>query len=254
MPGTSPAEPSVLVIDRSAVGTRVSLSVAELFAAVGSVIPAATVAVAVLAKVPVAVDAIVAVSVNVAVPLGSRSAVVAMLPDPDAGHVDPAEAEHVHVAPESVAGSVSAMAVAIAADGPAFEATIVYVTVDPGIAVALPSVLVIDTSARRLMVVVSVAELFAGVGSVAPPGKATPAVFDNVPVAVEMRVAFTVKVTEPPDRTLTEAAMLPDPEAGQLEPADAEHVHVTPVRLTGMVSVTVADVIADGPAFDETMV
>jgi hypothetical protein len=81
------------------------------------------------------------------VPLGNRSAVVAMLPEPDVGHVDPADAEHVHVAPERVAGSVSAIAVASAADGPAFEATIVYVTVDPGIAVALASVLVIDTSA-----------------------------------------------------------------------------------------------------------
>lgn len=114
-----------MVMDRSAVGMSVSVSVAELLAAVGSVIPAATVAVAVLAKVPVAVDAIVAVRVIVAVPLGSRSTVVAMFPDPDAGQDEPAEAEHVHVAPERVAGSVSAMAVAIAADGPAFEATIV---------------------------------------------------------------------------------------------------------------------------------
>ena len=125
MPGTSPAEPSVLVIDRSAVGTKVSVSVAVLLAAVGSVIPAATATVAVLARVPVAVEAIVAVRVNVAVPLGRRSTVVLMLPLPDAGHVEPAEAVHVHVAPDNVAGNVSVTVVARAAEGPAFEATMV---------------------------------------------------------------------------------------------------------------------------------
>ena len=246
MPGTSPAAPSVLVIDRSAVGFNVSVSVAVLFAAAGSVMPAATATVAVFANVPVAVEAIVAVSVNVAMPLGSRSTVVLMLPEPEAGHVDPAEAVHVHVAPERLAGTVSVTVVAMAADGPAFDATIVYVTVDPGIAVALPSVLVIDTSARRVIVVVSVAELFAGFGSVAE--------LETVPVAVDSTVALTVNVTEPPERTLTEAEMLPEPEAGQLEPADAVHVHVTPERLAGMVSETVALVMADGPAFEATTV
>jgi hypothetical protein len=114
-----------LVIDRSAVGVRVSVSVAELFPAVGSVMPAATVAVAVFANEPVAVEAIVAVSVNVAVPLGNRSTVVLMLPLPDAGQDEPAEAVHVHVEPESVPGNVSVMVVPIAADGPALETTIV---------------------------------------------------------------------------------------------------------------------------------
>ena len=125
VPGTSPVAPSVLVIERSAVGTNVSVSVAVLLAAVGSVTPAETAADAVFASDPVAVDAIVAVNVNVAVPLGSRSTVVLMLPLPEAGHVDPADAAHVQVAPDNDAGNVSVMAVAIAADGPAFEAAIV---------------------------------------------------------------------------------------------------------------------------------
>jgi hypothetical protein len=254
VPGTSPIAPSVLVIDRSAVGVNVSVSVAVLFATVGSVMPAATAAVAVFVSVPVAVEAIVAVNVNVAVPLGRRSTVVLMLPLPDAGQVDPADAAHVHVAPDKVPGSVSVMAVARAADGPAFDATIVYVTVEPGIAVALPSVLVIATSARRVMVVVSVAELFAGVGSVDPPGSATDAVLDNVPVAVETIVALTVKVTVPPASTFAVAEMLPDPDAGQLDPAEAAQVHVTPDSDGGIVSVTVAPVIADGPAFEVTIV
>jgi methyl coenzyme M reductase subunit C len=254
VPGPSLVAPSVLEMDRSAVGTNVSVSVTVLFAAVGSVVPAATAAVAVFAREPVAVDEIVAVSVNVAVPLGSRSTVVLMLPLPEAGQVDPAEATHVHVAPDNVPGNVSVMVVASAADGPAFDATIVYVTVEPGTSVALPSVLVIDTSARRVIVVVSVAVLFAGVGSVEPPGNATDAVFDSVPVAVDATVALTVNVALPAASTLTEAEMLPEPEAGQLEPAKAVQVHVAPVRLAGSVSVRVAPVIADGPAFDATMV
>jgi hypothetical protein len=243
-----------LVIERSAVGTNESVSVAELLPAAGSVIPAATATVAVLASEPVAVDAMVAVRVNVAVPLGNKSTVALMLPLPDAGHVEPAEAEHVHVAPDSAAGTVSVTVEPIAADGPALDATIVYVTDVPGISVALPSVLVMETSARRVMVVVSVAELLAGVGSVDPPGSATAAVFDNVPVAVEMTVALTENVVVPPARRLTEAEMLPEPDAGQLEPTDAEQVHVAPDKLAGNVSVTVALVMADGPAFDVTIV
>jgi hypothetical protein len=254
VPGTSPVAPSVFVIDRSAVGVSVSVSVAELFAGVGSVTPAATAAVALLTSEPVAVDAIVAVRVNVAVPAGNRSTVVAMFPMPDAGHVEPADAAHVHVDPDNEPGKVSVMVVPTAADAPAFEATMVYVTLEPGTSVALPSVLVIDTSALRVTVVVSVAELLAGVGSVDPPGRATAAVFDSVPVAVETTVALTVNVTEPAARTLTDSAMLPEPDAGQLEPADAVQVHVTPVRLAGTVSVTVAVVIAEGPAFDATIV
>jgi len=125
VPGTSPVAPSVLVIDRSAVGTNVSVSVAVLLAVFGSVTPAATVAVAVLGSDPVAVEDTVAVRVNVAVPLGNRSTVVAMLPVPEEGHVDPADAVHVHVAPDSVPGRVSATAVANAADGPAFDTAIV---------------------------------------------------------------------------------------------------------------------------------
>jgi hypothetical protein len=243
-----------LVIERSAVGTNESVSVAELLPAAGSVVPTATTTVAVLANEPVAVDAMVAVRVNVAVPLGNRSIVALMLPLPDTGHVEPAEAEHVHVAPDRDAGTVSVTVEPIAADGPALDATIVYVTDVPGISVALPSVLVMETSARRVMVVVSVAELLAGVGSVDPPGRATAAVFDNVPVAVEMTVALTENVAVPPARRLTEAEMLPEPDAGQLEPTDAEHVQVAPDKLAGNVSVTVALVMADGPAFDVTIV
>jgi hypothetical protein len=125
--------------------------------------------------------------------------------------------------------------------------------VEPGIAVAAESVLVSETFAWRLIVVVSVAELLPGVGSVAPPGRATLAVLESVPVDVGTTVALTVNVAVPPDRTLMLAEMLPDPDAGHDDPADAVHVHVTPVSDAGIVSVTVAPVIADGPAFDTTI-
>ena len=62
VPGTSASTPSVLVMARSAVGTRVSVSVAASLPA-GSVTVAGAVTVAVLVRVPVAVDEIVAVMV-----------------------------------------------------------------------------------------------------------------------------------------------------------------------------------------------
>ena len=54
MPGVYVAEPSVLVIDRSAAASGVSVSVAELLPGVGSVTPAGTLTVAVLTRLPVA--------------------------------------------------------------------------------------------------------------------------------------------------------------------------------------------------------
>ena len=63
MPGISVAAPSVLVIDRSACGVSVSVSVALLFAVFGSVTPPGAVTVAVLVRLPVADDWIVAFTV-----------------------------------------------------------------------------------------------------------------------------------------------------------------------------------------------
>ena len=120
--------------------------------------------------------------------------------------------------------------------------------------VATPSVLVIDRSAVGTNVSVSVAVLLPGVGSTVPPGRATVAVFDRVPVAAAEIVPVTVKVAVPLGARVTEELIEPEPEPGHDEPADAEHVHVTPVRAAGMVSVTVAAVIVEGPAFEATIV
>ena len=48
-----------------------------------------------------------------------------MLPEPEAAHVAPEEATHVHVADDNEAGSVSATVAPTTLDGPAFAATIV---------------------------------------------------------------------------------------------------------------------------------
>ena len=48
--------------------------------------------------------------------------------------------------------------------------------------------------------------------------------------------------------------MLPVPEAGHVDPADATHVQVPKVTLAGAVSVTVAPVTPPGPALVTTMV
>ena len=102
-----------------------SVSVALLLPGTGSRTPAGGVTLAVFASVPVAPGTIVPVSVKVAVPPTSRSTVAAMLPLPEAGQAEPAEAVQVQVAPVTVAGSVSATAAAVTAAGPAFDATIV---------------------------------------------------------------------------------------------------------------------------------
>jgi hypothetical protein len=119
------AEPSVFVIERSAAADSVSVSVDELFAGVGSVADPPTATDAVFAKVPVADAEILAVNVYVAVPPTGRFTVSIMFPVPEAAHEAPLEAAHVHVAPLSALGNVSDTVAPIAADGPAFEATIV---------------------------------------------------------------------------------------------------------------------------------
>src|SRR5260370_445817 len=109
-------------------------------------------------------------------------------------------------------------------------------------------------SATAVMVSVSVALLLAGVGSVTPAGAAMVAVLLMVPRAPPGTVALTVKVAVPPLSRLTEAAMLPLPLAGQLEPAEAAQVQAPKVRFAGAVSVTVAAVTALGPLLVATVV
>jgi hypothetical protein len=89
---------------------------------------------------------------------------------------------------------------------------------------------------------------------VVPPGTAAVAVLLSVPVALAAMVALTVYVAVPPLSRVTLWLMFPDPLAGQLDPADALHVQLTPVRLAGKVSVTVAPVTLLGPLLVTVMV
>jgi hypothetical protein len=96
--------------------------------------------------------------------------------------------------------------------------------------------------------------LFAGVGSVVPPGRAMLAVLATDPVALAEMVPVTVNVAVPPVSSVTEALIDPEPDAGHVEPDEATQVHVTPLSDAGIVSVTVAAVIVDGPAFEAATV
>jgi hypothetical protein len=113
---------------------------------------------------------------------------------------------------------------------------------------------VIDTSARGVNESVSVDVLLRPVGSLLPAGAVTVAVLTSEPVAAGEMVPAAVNVVVPAIPRLMLALMLPLPDAGQLEPAVAVHVHVTPVSVAGNASVTVAPVITEGPAFDATIV
>src|SRR5205823_1898523 len=101
----------------------------------------------------------------------------------------------------------------------------------------------------------SVAELLAGTGSEKPAGTLTVAVLASEPVAPADTVPWTVNVAVPPFiRFTADVLILPDPDAGQLSPALAVQVQVTPVMAAGSVSVTVAPVTANGPLFVTTIV
>ena len=118
--------PSSLVIERSASGTIVSVSVALLLPVAGSAAPAGAATLAVFTRVPVALAAAVPLSVKVALPPAGRLTVVLMLPVPLAApQVDPAGAVQVQVTPVRAVGTVSVTGASATALGPAFATVIV---------------------------------------------------------------------------------------------------------------------------------
>jgi hypothetical protein len=231
------------------------VSVPALFAGVGSTIPAAGAAVAVLATVPVAEALIAATTVKVAVVPTGRLTVVLMEPLPDAA-VQPAPALGLHVQEvnEAAAGWGSVTSVAGAAEGPVLATVTVYVVDWPGTTDATPSVLVTARSVRGVSVSTSVAVLLPALVSVTPNGTVTLAVFVNVPVAAGAIAALTENVTDAPTGRPTLLLIEPLPDAGQVPPPDPEHVHVIALTPAGIVSVTDAPVTADGPVLETTTV
>ena len=119
------AVPSVLVIRKSVCGVTVVTSVAVLLLDVGSVTLPGMVMFAVLVIVPVAEAITVAEIENVADPEGANVTDAETLPLPEAGHVEPAVAEHVQAAPLNVAGIVSLTVAPVTVDGPGLDATTV---------------------------------------------------------------------------------------------------------------------------------
>src|SRR5207245_10403702 len=102
-------------------------------------------------------------------------------------------------------------------------------------------------SAVGVMTLLLSVALLLPAGSLVPTGAVTVAVFVIVPEPA-VTVAVAVKVAVPPARRLTRALRVPLPLAGQLDPADAAHVHVTPASCAGNTSRTVPPVPALGPA------
>jgi hypothetical protein len=191
-PVTAVVCPSVLVTERSVPSVSVSVSVAELLARFGSVTPLGGNTVAVLLRLPVADELTVPVTVYVTVPPGGRFAVSLMWPDPLAVQLPPPAPTQIQVTPVIAAGTVSDTVAPSATLGPAFDTTMVYVMEDPRIAVARPSLFVIERSAWDASVSVSVAELLARLGSIIPAGTTTVAVLLRLPVADRLTVPVRV--------------------------------------------------------------
>src|SRR5262245_45110954 len=103
-------------------------------------------------------------------------------------------------------------------------------------------------SASGVSVSLSVALSFEPSGSIVPIGAATVAVLSRVPVALGSMVPVAVYVAVPVASRSTLSLMSPLALAEQVDPAEATHVHVTPLRIAGNVSVTVAAATGSGPA------
>src|SRR5258706_14398286 len=110
-----------------------------------------------------------------------------MLTDPVPAQVPPPAPAQAQVTPVMAGGGVSVTVAPVTPFGPAFEATIVYVTGEPGAYTVCPSVFVIERSACAV-VSVSVAEVLARFGSVTPAGAVVVAVVVRVPVAAAAAV------------------------------------------------------------------
>jgi hypothetical protein len=85
--------------------------------------------------------------VKVTLPPEGRLTLWLIFPDPLAAQLPPPAPAQVQVTPVIEAGTVSVTVAPVAVDGPALEATIVYVIGWPGVAVACPSVFVMARSA-----------------------------------------------------------------------------------------------------------
>jgi hypothetical protein len=230
-----------LAIARLADAVTVVVAVAVLFAALGSAVVAATLAV--LLKLPAwfgAVTVTVITGADAPVARAARVQVTDTLPVFE--HAQPVPDADTNVTP---AGKVSVTVRFAASDGPVFDTVNEYATEDPATTEAGP-VLAIARSALAVTPVVTEEELFAAFGSAVV--LATLAVFVNDPPCAG---AVTVTVITGALAPVTSAARvhvtdtLPVFEHAQPVP-DAD-TNVTPA---GKVSVTDTFAASEGPLFD----
>jgi hypothetical protein len=250
LPGTTDADP-VAEISTSAEGTSASVAVALLFPA-GSLVPTGAATVAVFAIVPVALAEMVPVAVKVTVPPLSTFTLAARSPLPlAAGQAEPALAEQVQVTPVSVAGKMSVTVAPVTALGPALPTVMTYVAVAPGTGVPeLSAFVMLRSDVGVMTVLASVAELLPA-GRWCRPGGDRRGVRDR---ARSARRRGDREGRRPPERRFTEAARFPTRSPGRPSPRSRRRSRSRSVTLAGKMSVTVAPVTADGPAFDATMV
>ena len=129
----------------------------------------------------------------------------------------------------------------------------------PGVALVRLSVFVIDRSADRNTVSLSVALLSPGAGSVVPTGAVTVAVFEIVPVAANRIGAVTVYVASAAESRSTVVEMLAVPLAASQLPVPLVMAQVQLTdgtsKIAGLkVSATVASAAFEEPPFDTTIV
>lgn len=125
VPATTVFVPSVLVIERSAIGVSVFVSLAVSLFGFGSTAPPGIPTVAVFVIVPVAEGLGVTVKLNVAVPPFNRLTLVLILPVPFASwHEEPVEATQVQEAARKTGGRVSTTGMPKTSFGPLFRTTI----------------------------------------------------------------------------------------------------------------------------------
>src|SRR6476620_1116551 len=123
-PGVTVAEPSVLLMERSAIGVRVSVSVAELSTRFGSAPVDGIATESTLARLPFFLFNETATTENVTPWPAAMSTSVEMSPVPDAcAHDEPVVAVHVHDVIVAPVGAASETFAPTTSEGPWFVTT-----------------------------------------------------------------------------------------------------------------------------------
>ena len=238
-PATTVAGP-VLVMARSADAVTVVVAVAVLFAALGSAVVAATLAV--LLRLEAWFGAVTVTVISGAeAPVASAGRVQVTDTLPVFEQAQPVPAALTKVTP---AGSVSVTVRPAASDGPLFVTVNEYATEDPATTVAGP-VLAIARSAEAVTPVVTDEELLAAFGSAVVAATLAVLVSDAACAGAVTVTVITGAVTPVAKAALVQVTDTL-PVFAQAQPVPPADTNVTPA---GSVSVTVRLAASDGPLF-----